>query len=204
MKNCKKCSEEFKPKKGLINYCSLGCRNSRNWDEDDKKKKSISAKKSEKVEIANKNKSKYSYIRAGETKKINHKKKILESKYEDLKFNNLRNRIIYEQDGECNSCKLKKWMNNPITLELEHKDGNRNNNERPNLEMLCPNCHSLTDTWRGRNKTNKRSKISDEKLLESLLINEWNVRQALLNVGLVAKGGNYKRCYRLKKEFNIS
>ena len=204
MKNCKKCGEEFEPQKGLVNYCSSICRNSRDWDENDKKKKSISAKASEKVEVANKNRPKDFYLKVGETRRLNNKKKILESNYEDLKFNNLRNRIIYEQDSKCNLCELNGWLGNPITLELEHKDGNRNNNKRDNLEMLCPNCHSLTDTWRGRNKTNKRHKISDEKLLESLLVNEWNMRQALLNVGLVAKGGNYKRCHRLKKEFNVS
>ena len=54
MKICKKCKNEFEPKKGLISYCSLQCRNSRNWTEDDKLKKSISAKLSEKVKEANK------------------------------------------------------------------------------------------------------------------------------------------------------
>lgn len=41
MKNCKKCNKEFEPSKGLINYCSLECRNSRTWTDEDKKKKSI-------------------------------------------------------------------------------------------------------------------------------------------------------------------
>lgn len=52
---CKKCGNEFQPQKGLISYCSLECRNSRNWSESDKLKKSISAKKSNKVKEANKN-----------------------------------------------------------------------------------------------------------------------------------------------------
>lgn len=54
MKHCVKCNREFEPKKGLINYCSLECRNSRSWTENDKIKKSISAKNSDKVKIANK------------------------------------------------------------------------------------------------------------------------------------------------------
>ena len=49
MKKCKKCNVDFEPKKGLLNYCTIQCRNSRNWTEDDKKKKSESAKNSEKV-----------------------------------------------------------------------------------------------------------------------------------------------------------
>lgn len=54
MKKCKKCSEIFEPKKGLVNYCSLKCRNSRTWSEHDKLKKSETAKKSENVFCANK------------------------------------------------------------------------------------------------------------------------------------------------------
>ena len=54
MENCKKCGNEFVPQKGLKSYCSLKCRNSRDWNEDDKLKKSNSAKLSTKVSIANK------------------------------------------------------------------------------------------------------------------------------------------------------
>lgn len=54
MKNCGKCGKTFEPQKGLINYCSLNCRNSRTWTKNDKEKKSISAKKSDKVKKANK------------------------------------------------------------------------------------------------------------------------------------------------------
>jgi len=53
MNKCKKCNKEFQVQKGLINYCSLMCRNSRTWTEDDKVKKSIVAKKSNKVKEAN-------------------------------------------------------------------------------------------------------------------------------------------------------
>ena len=53
MKQCKKCNKEFEPVKGLTNYCSLACRNSRTWTDADKLKKSISAKNSDKVGGAN-------------------------------------------------------------------------------------------------------------------------------------------------------
>jgi 5-methylcytosine-specific restriction endonuclease McrA len=43
-------------------------------------------------------------------------------------------------------------LGNPIPLELEHKDGNCTNHNIENLELLCPNCHALTDTYRGKNK----------------------------------------------------
>jgi hypothetical protein len=51
----------------------------------------------------------------------------------------------------CDDCKLAEWRGGPIPLELDHKDGDRSNNELGNLRLLCPNCHALTPTYRGRN-----------------------------------------------------
>ena len=202
MKLCKKCGKEFEPIKGLINYCSLECRNSRDWTEEDKKKKSVSAKNSEKLKKQlNSIRTEEVYDKIVKTKKQNHIKKILESNYKDLSFESLRFRILYEQENKCNHCGLDKWLGKDIILELEHKDGNNKNNDRSNLEMICPNCHSLTQTWRGRNKRERRHRVPDKQLLESLLVNDWNMRQSLLDVGLSAKGGNYKRCHKLKKEY---
>lgn len=59
IKVCQKCEIEFEPSKGLINYCSLKCRNSRIWSTNDKIKKSNSAKNSEKLLLSHKNKEKY-------------------------------------------------------------------------------------------------------------------------------------------------
>lgn len=201
MEKCKKCGKEFNPVKGLVNYCTIECRNSREWSDDDKKKKSLSAKSSEKVIIANSSRPVNYWKKIGEIRKENHRKQILESNYEDLSFESLRFRILYEQENKCNRCGLDKWLGQDIILELEHKDGNNKNNVRDNLEMICPNCHSLTETWRGRNKKERRHRVPDERLLESLLINDWNMRQSLLDVGLSAKGGNYNRCHKLKKEY---
>lgn len=49
-------------------------------------------------------------------------------------------------DYSCNSCGIKKWMGVDISLELDHIDGDRKNNKLINLQWLCPNCHSQTDT----------------------------------------------------------
>jgi len=45
-----------------------------------------------------------------------------------------------------------------LTLQLDHIDGNSDNNELENLRLLCPNCHTQTDTWVSRNiKNTKRN-----------------------------------------------
>jgi hypothetical protein len=54
-------------------------------------------------------------------------------------------------DHECATCGGTSWQGRAIPLELEHKNGNRNDNRLENLELLCPNCHALTPTYRGRN-----------------------------------------------------
>jgi hypothetical protein len=69
----------------------------------------------------------------------------------------LRLKLIKQKvfEEKCYSCNLTEWLGNKIPLELEHIDGNRRNNLLENLTLLCPNCHALTPTYRGRNKGNK-------------------------------------------------
>lgn len=76
--------------------------------------------------------------------------------YLSLSWNELpiaekKRRILEEQNIAC-VCGIKDWNNKKLTLELHHRDGNTENNSRDNLEMLCPNCHSQTDTFRNRKR----------------------------------------------------
>jgi Zn finger protein HypA/HybF involved in hydrogenase expression len=48
---------------------------------------------------------------------------------------------------KCKECGLSEWQNKLLALHLDHKDGNRRNNQVNNLRLLCPNCHSLTETY---------------------------------------------------------
>lgn len=68
--------------------------------------------------------------------------------------NNLRLRLIRECifNHECSSCNLTMWKNLPIPLELDHVNGISTDNRLENLRLLCPNCHALTPTYRGKNK----------------------------------------------------
>ena len=70
----------------------------------------------------------------------------------------LKRILKYLRGNKCEKCG---WCEiHPITgkvpIELEHKDGNYMNNSPDNVELLCPNCHSLTPTFRALNKGNGR------------------------------------------------
>lgn len=56
---------------------------------------------------------------------------------------------------ECGWSEINPFTNN-IPLEVEHIDGNYLNNNEDNLKLLCPNCHSLTSTYKGANRGNGR------------------------------------------------
>lgn len=70
--------------------------------------------------------------------------------------NHLKERLLNEgiKKWECECCHNTKWMDFNIPLELHHKNGDHYDNHLQNLELLCPNCHSLTDSYRGK-KINK-------------------------------------------------
>jgi len=64
-----------------------------------------------------------------------------------------RRRILIDTLGRyCHICKNTEWLGDPITLELDHIDGNAENNAADNLRLLCPNCHSQTPTYKNKNR----------------------------------------------------
>lgn len=73
-------------------------------------------------------------------------------------FKMVRNYLIYENNNTCSSCGLQDWNDKPLTMHCDHIDGNRNNNDIKNLRLLCPNCHSQTDTWCQKNESSEGKK----------------------------------------------
>ena len=65
----------------------------------------------------------------------------------------LKNRLLSEGllKEACSNCNLSLWLDNPIPLELDHINGNNQDNSIVNLRLLCPNCHALTENYRGKN-----------------------------------------------------
>ena len=77
----------------------------------------------------------------------------------NIKISSLKLKIRLIKDGfftkQCSHCKLHKWIDQDIPLELHHIDGVNSNNKLENLCLLCPNCHALTENYRGKNKKQK-------------------------------------------------
>jgi hypothetical protein len=81
---------------------------------------------------------------------------IFSGKHQTFQSHKLKIRLLKEgfKKHSCEMCHLENWLTKPIPLELHHSDGNRYNNALENLELLCPNCHALTDNYRAKNIRN--------------------------------------------------
>lgn len=148
MKICPKCdTSHVKP--GV--YCSRSCANSRIFSKESIRKKSI-ASRIYYQSLSSEEKTKIEARLAATclNRQGEQAPKLFDKDFKELFYHSKRKRVFIEQNFSCYTCKLDSWADLPITLELEHIDGNNKNNERSNLIGLCPNCHSLTSTWRGR------------------------------------------------------
>ena len=110
----------------------------------------------------------------------------------------VKGRIVKENklQYKCAKCSIDSWQGETIVLDLDHINGDNTDNRLDNLRFLCPNCHSQTDTYKGRNKNSGKLKITDQQLIDAYYRNK-SIRGALIEVGLAAKGGNYERIKRL-------
>lgn len=68
--------------------------------------------------------------------------------------NHLKERLLKEgiKERKCECCGNTEWMGKPIALELHHINAVKDDQRLENLVLLCPNCHALTDNYRGKNK----------------------------------------------------
>ena len=95
----------------------------------------------------------------------------LEGKFDGTRGNNgllsvpIRNYLLERADNKCELCG---WHEvNPTTnlvpLEIHHIDGNYQNNSPENLQVLCPDCHSLTPNYKSLNRDSDRDRITSRK-----------------------------------------
>lgn len=77
------------------------------------------------------------------SKTSNHHKDIIKREY-ILRFLNNK--------PKCEICGIEDWNNQPIIFQIHHIDGDNKNNEKENLQLLCPNCHSQTDNFSNKKR----------------------------------------------------
>jgi Zn finger protein HypA/HybF involved in hydrogenase expression len=78
-----------------------------------------------------------------------------------LKRRLLKNGLLeYKCYGD--DCGISEWKGNKLSLHLEHKNGVNNDHRIENLELLCPNCHSQTKTYAGKQLKSDKPKIKKE------------------------------------------
>jgi 5-methylcytosine-specific restriction endonuclease McrA len=164
-KSCNKCGNEFTPAKGLLNFCSLSCRNSREFSAEAKLKKSIKSRKAwgdGRMDMIN-----FSEIN-NRAHKIEKGKSTWINKYLQERENGklhswdtIRKYHFIIQNNTCEVCGTCEWNGESVPLELHHINGDISDNGDDNLQVVCPNCHAQTNNFRGRN-----IKYSPTKFLE--------------------------------------
>lgn len=106
-----------------------------------------------------------------------------------ITISNLREKLLKEgiKEHKCENpeCGLTEWHGKPIPLQLHHINGDRTDNRLENLQLLCPNCHALTDNYCGRKlKKPKTTKQKPSKIVpKEQLLNDFKEFGTFSGVG---------------------
>jgi|JI10StandDraft_1071094.scaffolds.fasta_scaffold00171_70 Zn finger protein HypA/HybF involved in hydrogenase expression len=80
----------------------------------------------------------------------------------------VKKRLLKLVEYKCLICGISEWLGKHLVLQMDHIDGDHNNNLLSNLRLLCPNCHSQTSTYNQKRKIKTETKCLDcNKLLQS-------------------------------------
>lgn len=74
----------------------------------------------------------------------------------------IKHRLLREGllQNRCSECGITEWLGEPLTVQIDHINGVNDDYRLENLRMLCPNCHSQTDTY-GRSNSERRRRLQD-------------------------------------------
>jgi hypothetical protein len=100
--------------------------------------------------------------------------------------------------NQCDECGISEWRGKPLAIQIDHRNGIKNDHRLENLRMLCPNCHTQTETYGARNRKFKRSQVSLLIIEKSIPASEMASRIALDDVFGVRVPGREPWPYRLE------
>ena len=146
------------------------------------------------LDINRRNLSRNSMIMLHKKKKIPIEEIIFNGKKTNTQSQNLLRELIknHYKEYKCERCGINSWNNKDITLQLHHRDGDRSNNMYNNLEILCPNCHSQTETFSGRNrKKHKKIKIKKNRELKQLPVTKEELKNLIRTTPFTTIGKQY-------------
>lgn len=157
--NCENCNSEMAVKYGSGRFCSNKC--ARGFST-----KSKRSEINEKVSNSLKGKItsdetrkllKEAWVRGCYDKVVYPKADIADILIENSTFsgNYIKNRLFEAglKEYECEECYISFYNGKPITLQIHHINGNNKDQRIENLSILCPNCHSQTNNYAGKNRS---------------------------------------------------
>lgn len=79
---------------------------------------------------------------------------IIQGFHPDYRTGLLKHRLFAAglKENQCEECEVDSWCSKPLVCQLEHVNGDSRDHRFENLKILCPNCHSQTPTFAGRNR----------------------------------------------------
>jgi hypothetical protein len=207
MVQCERCKKDHDGSYGSGRFCSAFCARGFATAE---KREEISAKVSRTL-VGHRGlghfQTEESRAAAGKLQSETKRQRLLTADFDSLSVESKKKRVVVEQGGKCLQCGIDEWLGGPLTLQVDHADGDAQNNSRNNLRGLCPNCHSQTPTFCGKNrgKSHRRGdyEITDERMLVALLATR-SIGAALKSLGKNRNELNYQRCKSLLEQHTLS
>jgi len=93
---------------------------------------------------------------AGDHKRASRKQSWLEGTAGKMDRATIRKYLTEDRGYKCECCNISEHNGLPITLQVDHIDGNPGNHIASNTRLICPNCHSQQDNWGAKNKGSGR------------------------------------------------